>query len=404
MKLLVVANSLSVHTKRFCDEFKNRGCEVSILSATPILNQKEYRESNIEEVEFLNWLTQLFLFLFPKKLTNHNPMISKWYHPINFLIMSRMVYLFIFINRLNRNKQFDGIFATNLTTNGLIISRSNIPHKICSTLGCDVGLRKGLFFTNKFLYRYIHRKLSFILTAEEEQFKNFFENRAIFNKQSKIIYINNFSVNKDVFSPKFKNIENKKKLFGLNDDDILAVCFREPRANFDFNEILIQLSKFIYKYPNFHFAIGTGGNKYPELEKLVNDLNLKDNILFMEKIEYKDLNKYLAQGDIYIDPVNVIKYPETQKQGISTALLESLSCGLIPVIGRRKGLNSYFPVHLDNLIYEEMKLHFTEYLEKAIFQINNLELKKELRFIAIEKSNNKDTFGTVTQLFEKELK
>ena len=73
-------------------------------------------------------------------------------------------------------------------------------------------------------------------------------------------------------------------------------------------------------------------------------------------------------------------------------------------LGIELGNSSFCKKYHNDSYYKAYRLYqLTDKLD-SIFQINNLELKKELRFIAIEKSNNKDTFGTVIQLFENELK
>lgn len=391
MRILIIANSESFHTARFANAFTDLGHKVVLLSATPYLG-RVVKYDNVEHIEFLKFFSKLFIFLFPKKIKQFRPEISKAYHPFNFLILFRMLFLFFFINRLLKKEKFEAVFAMNLTTNGLFAARikRNVK-KVCTTLGCDLRLAKWYSIkglnNNKFVFSYVDKRIDSIISYNDEEIKNFFNNNLFFKDKTKVFYLNGLGVNSELFNPVYKNSIDKKKYYGLKDDDILSVCFRQPRPIFNFASILIKLKNIIDKYNNFYFAIGTGGIESKELIDIVKKYNIEKNIIFMPNIPYEFLHFYVSQGDIFIDPIDTKKFPETLSIGPSGALLESMSCGLIPVIGNRPGMELYFKDELSDLVYENFEDDFENYLIKAIENINNIKLKDSIRQVILENSN-----------------
>ncbi len=394
MRILIIANSESFHTARFANAFTDLGHEVVLLSATPYLG-RVVKYDNVKHIEFFNVCTKLFSLLFPKKIKRFNPEISKAYHPFNFLILFRMLFLFFFINRLLRKEKFEAVFATNLTTNGLFAAKiKRDVSKVCSTLGCDIKKvnwkSPQILTNNKFVYKYVYSKLTYIVTGKEQHIIDFFSNKKLFPNfpnDGKLFYINGLGVDFEKFSPSNKSSEKRRELYGLDKEDILSICFRQPRPILDFEQIILSVAEVVKIYPNFYFAIGTGGRPFPELEEIAINKGIKEHILFMDNISYDELHNYIAQGDIYIDPINIKKHPASISAGISGSLLESMSCGLIPVVGNRPGLEFFFDKQHYDFVYEGMKEHLSTYIIKAIQHKDNMVIKDSFRNIVIEKSS-----------------
>lgn len=392
MRILVIANSDSIHTNRYVNEFQRQGHELLLLSANYFLGFNVQYNKEVQQVSYLSFVSKLFLKIFKKQVPKFSRAKSKFYHPFNFLILFRMIYLWFAINRVLKKESFDAIFAINLTTNGIFAARvKRKVNKVCLTLGCDLKIAKwnsvNIIINNKYTYKYVERKLDFIITGEEKFYYDFFANKKIFHHPHKIIRFKGLGVDTDLFNPNKKSVKLKKGYYGLNKGSILAVCYRQPRPTLDFSTIIKTLGTVIKKHTNFYFAIGTGGQDYPNLKKIAVDNNIERNILFMPSIPYEKLHLYLAQADIFIDPVNIKKNPEVESAGISGAVLESMACGLIPVIGNRPGLETYFTDELSILIYDDMEKDLSNYIEKAISNIHNATLKENLRNIVLNGSS-----------------
>ncbi len=392
MRILVIANSESFHTARFANEFVKRGHDVLLLSATQYLERVVKYDDRVQHKIFLKLISNTFIKLFKSRIQNFNPANSKPYHPFNFLILFRMIYLFFFINKILKNEKFDAVFAMNLTTNGLFAARINRKvKKVCTTLGCDLRLAKWnsvqIINNNKLVYRYINKNLDYIFTGEGEMFDVFFNNKVLFPINQKLIQVSSLGVDINLFNPIYKSVVLKKQLYGLKENDILALCFRQPRPTLDYPLILKSLVSIINKHPNFYFAIGTGGQSYPDLIEIAEVNHIQDHVLFMPNIDYNELHLYLAQGDIYIDPVNIKLNETIISSGISNSLLESMACGLIPVVGNRDGIEVYFNEEVEEFVYQDMKKNLQIYIEKAIGKYKNDDYKRLFRALVVEKTS-----------------
>ena len=173
MNILIIANSESVHTARYANDFVEKGHQVSLLSVMPYLNQSVVYHKNVKHISFMPFTTNLLKRLFTKSFMSFSAEHSKPYHIMNFLIMARLIYMVLFVNRELRNTRIDAVFGMNLTVYGLIAARinRNIP-KVCMTLGCDVRFAKWnsleIITNNKPVYRYLDKHLTNIISGAEQ--------------------------------------------------------------------------------------------------------------------------------------------------------------------------------------------------------------------------------------------
>ena len=92
------------------------------------------------------------------------------------------------------------------------------------------------------------------------------------------------------------------------------------------------------------------------------------------------------------------KFPETKNNGPSGALLESMSCGLIPVISNRPGVEFYLKNICDLTIYNNFDEGFIEKVKEAIRSINNDVLKRNLRDVVEKKASWTSTNDLILKL------
>lgn len=391
MNILVIGNSESVHTVRFAAGFAERGHKIHVLSTREYFGDYVKYPEEVKHVRFLRWVTKFFQFIFGKKLRNFNPGTSPFYHPSNFLILLRHIYLVLFVNRVVKDVDFDAIFALNLSVGGLLASRitRKVP-KVCATLGCDVRTYKfpepAYFINHPLVIRYVLRRLSSVLnTGDRETFEPLFKRRG-FTELSNFEYFGHFGVETERFSPKLKDPRLRRELFDVDEETIVAICHRPPRPDLDFENILISVDKVISKHANFVFVIISGAANTEYLKKVVWKLKIGKSIRFIGNVLYEKINLYIAQGDIFIDPVNLKKTPTFAHQGISGSILEAMSCGLIPVVSNRPSINWILPPEAKPFIFEDFETDLTDALERAINERDNRRIKDAMRNAVVEKA------------------
>jgi glycosyltransferase involved in cell wall biosynthesis len=70
------------------------------------------------------------------------------------------------------------------------------------------------------------------------------------------------------------------------------------------------------------------GEERPRLEKLANELQVKDRVRFVGGVAHRDVPKYLLLADVFVRP--------SLSEGLGTAFLEAMSCG-VPIVGTNVG-------------------------------------------------------------------
>lgn len=220
---------------------------------------------------------------------------------------------------------------------------------------CGRCLPEGVFgFLMNKLYKipylcYIHgedieaasssRELSYIVKKVLENSSTLIAN----SKNSQQILINHWNINPDKaivlnpgmdanrFIPAEYNEEVRKNLGWGNHTVLLTVGRLQQRKGQD---MLIQALPQIKKiFPDILYAIIGGGEEKPALEKLVNDLNLKNNVLFMSEISDEKMIQCYQQCTLFVLPNRTIG---RDIEGFGMVLAEAQSCGK-PVLAGDSG-------------------------------------------------------------------
>ncbi|KFI36453.1 hypothetical protein HX99_04255, partial [Peptococcaceae bacterium SCADC1_2_3] len=150
----------------------------------------------------------------------------------------------------------------------------------------------------------------------------------------------------------------------------------------------------IDKIPKTYFIIIGDGEKRGKLEKLSEDLNVKNNIKFLGFIPHEDLPKYLTAADIYVST--------SLSDGTSVSLLEAMGCELVPVVTDipanqdwiKQGVNGFLvPIRDHNAL-----------ANKIIYLLENEEKRKTFgiasREIVEEKSDYYKQMAEIEKIYE----
>jgi len=129
--------------------------------------------------------------------------------------------------------------------------------------------------------------------------------------------------------------------------------------------------------------IGTGKEKV-KLEKICLDLGLQNSITFTGEKKHSDIKKFLKYSDVIILP--------SSSEGMSNALLEGMSYGLIPIVSNIKANKDLVKDGQNGYLFNTTS-ELSELLNKIM--LNSDEMNNEIRFKTIEIIKNNFSFNYV---------
>ncbi|MBO8434592.1 MAG: glycosyltransferase family 4 protein [Tyzzerella sp.] len=123
-----------------------------------------------------------------------------------------------------------------------------------------------------------------------------------------------------------EEIDKLKEEIGLNPKDPTILYLGRLAQEKSIDVIINAMPKLLENIENLKFVIVGDGPERPELEKLVESLNLNDNVIFTGAKPWSEIGKYYQLGDLFISAST------SETQGLTFA--EAMAGGL-PVIARR---------------------------------------------------------------------
>jgi len=172
----------------------------------------------------------------------------------------------------------------------------------------------------KWLYKRVYKNVKKIICVSKFTQQSFLEKI----ENEKTVVINN-----GIDYQKFQFLKPKEQ-FIRKEKRIISVGGLKARKGYNISIVAIaQVKK---KYPDLkYYIIGNQENEnyFNQLKDLVNQYNLKENVIFLENVSEKDKIKYYYQSDLFLlTPINI----EGSAEGFGLVYLEANACGK-PVIG-----------------------------------------------------------------------
>jgi starch synthase len=197
--------------------------------------------------------------------------------------------------------------------------------------------RARIFFTRIFEYVVFKNPDVFICVTEE--IKKIIEKE---HRKKKVYFVAN-GANTTLFKP----IENAKELLGF-DEAVHYVVYVGSFAPWQGVDVLIRAAAEVVQTVSPVTILLVGGDGEKELRDLVNDLNLKDTVIFTGKIPHADVPLYINSSDVCVTP----KRPLVS--GYSPLkLYEYMACGKPVVASRIKGFEAVETVRAGILVEPE---------------------------------------------------
>jgi glycosyltransferase involved in cell wall biosynthesis len=288
LRLLIVADSSTTHTHRWAHHFRDRGCDLTILSHVP---------DPIDGVRVIQ---------FPAK--------KHWYHHVPKL---RMLLDYTPFQKLIRQLDPQLIHFHFISEGGRAFywDRINVP-MIASTWGQDVIFDNGPYPGAEISLRKMLSK-SRLITATTHQLAR---ETAKYTPPNKPIYIIPFGVDLSRF-----------QLRDQKPNDIITLGFVKwllPKYGPD---ILIEAFAAIHRErPNTKLIMAGRGSMHEQLQNRVNQLNLTDSVQLLGRVDHAKVPDLIRSFDIMLMP----SIYDSETFGV--AAIEASACA-VPVIASKVG-------------------------------------------------------------------
>jgi glycosyltransferase involved in cell wall biosynthesis len=129
------------------------------------------------------------------------------------------------------------------------------------------------------------------------------------------------------------------------------------------------------KIPNAKLEIAGGGSEMPALKRQVDLLGLVDNVTFHGRVDKTQMINLLHSSDIYVSII--------QTEGISSSLIEGISCSLLPIVSDMSASRQIIENNVNGFLLKDIS---TEALAAVLMNaVNSYEKMKP----ALEENSQK---------------
>ncbi|WP_288222151.1 glycosyltransferase [uncultured Clostridium sp.] len=343
MKLCYLGDANSIHTKKICYYFRNKGYEVSVIS----LNY-----GKIDGVK---------VYSMDMKIDNQGSSMEKIFYLKNIIKIKKII---------NSIKP-DILHAHYATSYGFIGALMNYKPYIISLWGSDVYEFPKKSFIHKKILKYNLRKANLVLSTSKSMAN---EAGKYTNKD---ILITPFGVNIDKFIP---------KQIIKNNNDIIIGTVKTLESNYGIDYLIraFHIIKNKYKNLNVKLRIAGKGSKEEELKKLCKELNIEENVEFLGFINQDDVANMFNSLDIAVFPSIFESFGvaavEAQACGVpvivsdAPGLMEATNPGYSSLVFKKKDINDLankIEMLLEDNLRKSMGSNARKYVEENYNYINN---------------------------------
>ncbi|MCK5547590.1 MAG: glycosyltransferase [Thermoplasmata archaeon] len=284
MRLCLVSNVQSVHTRRWAEYFIGKGYEVDVLS---------YTEGDIEGAA-----------------THY---IGPFVPPtgVNLPAIRQLGGIVKKVRSLMKTIKPDIVHAHYLQDSGFFAALSRFHPLVVSAWGSDVLVH---LYRNK-IYRvmtlYVLRRANAVHSVAKHLTKKLID---LGVPQSKII-TEPMGVDQKEFNPRAEPI-----MKGNN----LVVSTRSLESIYNVKLLIKAVPHIIKRVKDAKVAIIGHGEDMEELRALADKLNLGESVEFVGTVGHGEIPRWLNASKVYVST--------SLSDGTSASLLESMACGIFPVV------------------------------------------------------------------------
>ena len=224
-------------------------------------------------------------------------------------------------NFLKNNKNISGIISDHWKS--LENINTNIK-KICLIHSKEINHKKGSWLNNRMLK--IFNNINYVVANS-----NFTKNLAIdLGVNSEKIVVINPGI-EPINSIPQENINEAEKIYGGKTNRLITVSRFDKRKNHE--KVIMALRNLKEIYPDIIYVCIGYGDEEENIKKLVSELNLDNQVIFLKNISNDLKNALVASSNIFVMPSIVDK---KSVEGFGIAYVEAAQFG-IPSIGGKDG-------------------------------------------------------------------
>ena len=181
------------------------------------------------------------------------------------------------------------------------------------------GLVSGLNSRKRMLIRLLRGAADYICPVSESV--------AVQLKMLGWIRDNNYAsilngVNVQEFTPNAAVRDEYRRNFDISPEDLVCICVARVAEVKDHETLITGFEAFLVRQENAKLLVVGDGPLFSNIEKLVAQKNLKDKVLLLG--ERNDVLQLLQMSDVFV--------MTSKSEGVSIALLEAMSTGIVPVV------------------------------------------------------------------------
>jgi len=279
--------------------------------------------------------------------------------------------------KLVREIQPDILHAHYVFGYGTFAAFANFHPFILSAWGSYIAIDPDKSKINFKLTKYTIKKADLIHTWDEFGKKRL----KSLGANEKKIFLLYHGLDTNNFSPKAFSKDLRKK-FDQNNTKIIISA--RPLTNKYNVELIIEAASYVIKESkNIKFVIIGDGALRKKLEKRCQNLGIFSYFNFVGKIPYKEMPRYLATADLFVDTSSDFRkngYINKGGSGIGLTNLEAMSCGATTILPDRI---SIIESEYNGIIYKQLDIG--DLAKKIIMGLNNIE--GDLRDFVLKKAD-----------------
>lgn len=359
MKICYLSDANSIHTKKLCYFFRDKGYDVSVIS----LNDGE-----IEGVK---------VYSMSLKIKNVSNTISKIRYLKNVAKIKRLV------KEINP----DILHAQYATSYGLIGSLVNYKPYILSAWGSDVYDFPKQSVIHKNIVKYNLKKADLLLSTSKvmaEETKKYTD---------KDILITPFGVDINKFKPNKKDKKSNEIVIG-------TIKTLEEKYGIEYLIKAFHILTNKHKNLNLKLKIAGKGSKENELKALCKDLKIKDKVEFLGFLHPDKVPDTLNDFDIAVFP-SVL-----DSESFGVAAVEAEACGVPVIVSNVGGLmESTKPGYSSLVAKRKDEVDLADKIEKLATDDNlRISMGQNARKFVEENYNVIDNFNYIDEIYKNILK